>query len=220
MRTFWLQFVGCLTLVAFGASSVSAAVRATPYRYRAVETRVAQSDTRNEVVPPRVRDGVPPPSPPREPGPPAPRFEHDVPHYPPHRMDPPHMENPPVIHESQGSTCCNPAPQACSCSGSVMQPATVAVQLPPPVDSSCCSDGHHFQPNEFNPIGSMGGFATNTPGYGNVGGLHPAYSTAFPNGYYRSGAEAGMHHFPYYSYRRPWYFPGQPSFHRDTDLVW
>ncbi len=37
---------------------------------------------------------------------------------------------------------------------------------------------------------------------------------------YHSGAEAGMYHFPYYSYRRPWYFPGQPSFQRSTDYVW
>lgn len=56
------------------------------------------------------------------------------------------------------------------------------------------------------------------------GGMSPAaaaaYGQSFPNGYYRSGAEAGMYHFPYYSYRRPWYYTGQPSFHRSTDLVW
>ena len=59
-------------------------------------------------------------------------------------------------------------------------------------------------------------------GYG--GGLSPAaaaaYDQAFGPGLYRGGAEAGQFHYPYYSYRRPWYFPGQPSFHRDTDLVW
>ena len=37
---------------------------------------------------------------------------------------------------------------------------------------------------------------------------------------YCSGVEAGMYHFPYYSYRRPWYYPGQPSFQRSTDYVW
>lgn len=66
------------------------------------------------------------------------------------------------------------------------------------------------------------------PGYstygGFSGGLHPAtaaaYDQAFGPGLYRSGAEAGQFHFPYYSYRRPWYFPGQPSFHRSTDYVW
>lgn len=56
------------------------------------------------------------------------------------------------------------------------------------------------------------------------GGLSPAssaaYEQAFGPGLYRSGAEMGQNHFPYYSYRRPWYFPGQPSFHRSTDYVW
>jgi hypothetical protein len=66
----------------------------------------------------------------------------------------------------------------------------------------------------------------NTPyGYGNAGrGLSPAaaaaYEQAFGPGLYRTGAEVGQYHFPYYSYRRPWYFPGQPSFHRSTDYVW
>ena len=59
---------------------------------------------------------------------------------------------------------------------------------------------------------------------GGMGGMSAAaaasYGQAFPNGYYRGGAEAGMYQFPYYSYRRPWYYPGQPSFHRSTDLVW
>ena len=59
---------------------------------------------------------------------------------------------------------------------------------------------------------------------GNSGGLSPfaagAYDQAFGPGLYRSGAEAGQYHFPYYSYRRPWYFPGQPSFQRSTDNVW
>lgn len=232
MRASWLQIVGCLTLVALGVNSVSAAVRAKPHRLRELDVQIAQADTRIEVVPPRVHEksstageGLIPlspsafPNPPREPGPPAPRYEHHVPHHPPHMGNPPHLMNPPVIHESHSTGCCTPAPQACGCS-SMMQPVPLMVHRPLPVASCCSSDGHHFQPNGFNPFESMGGFGVNTPGYGNVGGLHPAYSTAFPNGYYRSGAEAGMYHFPYYSYRRPWYFPGQPSFHRDTDLVW
>lgn len=62
-------------------------------------------------------------------------------------------------------------------------------------------------------------------GYGYAGrGLSPAaaaaYEQAFGPGLYRTGAEVGQYHFPYYSYRRPWYFPGQPSFHRSTDYVW
>lgn len=59
---------------------------------------------------------------------------------------------------------------------------------------------------------------------GMTGGLNPAaaaaYEQTFGPGLYRSGAEAGQYHFPYYSYRRPWYFPGQPSFQRSTDYVW
>lgn len=59
---------------------------------------------------------------------------------------------------------------------------------------------------------------------GMAGGLSPAaaaaYDQTFGPGLYRSGAEAGQYHFPYYSYRRPWYFPGQPSFQRSTDYVW
>ena len=61
-------------------------------------------------------------------------------------------------------------------------------------------------------------------GGGGSVGLSPAnaaiYDQAFGPGLYRSGAEAGQYHFPYYSYRRPWYFPGQPSFQRSTDYVW
>ncbi len=59
---------------------------------------------------------------------------------------------------------------------------------------------------------------------GMTSGLNPAaaaaYEQAFGPGLYRSGAEVGQYHFPYYSYRRPWYFPGQPSFQRSTDYVW
>ena len=59
---------------------------------------------------------------------------------------------------------------------------------------------------------------------GMSGGLSPAaaaaYDQAFGPGLYRSGAEVGQNHFPYYSYRRPWYYPGQPSFQRSTDYVW
>ncbi len=61
-------------------------------------------------------------------------------------------------------------------------------------------------------------------GGGGYVGLSPAnaaiYDQAFGPGLYRTGAEVGQYHFPYYSYRRPWYFPGQPSFQRSTDYVW
>ena len=73
------------------------------------------------------------------------------------------------------------------------------------------------------PMMPMSGCST-CGGYGHWGGLSPGeaalYDQAFGPGLYRSGAEAGGYQFPYYSYRRPWYFPGQPSFQRSTDYVW
>ncbi|TXT39660.1 MAG: hypothetical protein FD138_23 [Planctomycetota bacterium] len=83
-----------------------------------------------------------------------------------------------------------------------------------------------MQPMPMQPMMSMPMMAA--PGCstcgGMSGGLSPAaaaaYDQAFGPGLYRSGAEAGQYHFPYYSYRRPWYFPGQPSFQRSTDYVW
>ena len=52
----------------------------------------------------------------------------------------------------------------------------------------------------------------------NFSGADP-YTLHFGTGYYRN-AEYGHHRFPYYSYRRPWYFPGHPSYNRDTNLPW
>ena len=82
------------------------------------------------------------------------------------------------------------------------------------------------QPMPMQPMMSMPMMAApgcSTRG-GMAGGLNPsaaaAYDQAFGPGLYRSGAEVGQYHFPYYSYRRPWYFPGQPSFQRSTDYVW
>lgn len=74
------------------------------------------------------------------------------------------------------------------------------------------------------PMVAGSGCSTCRGGAGGSNGLSPAnaaiYEQAFGPGLYRSGAEVGQYHFPYYSYRRPWYFPGQPSFHRSTDYVW
>lgn len=68
------------------------------------------------------------------------------------------------------------------------------------------------------------------PGYG-PGGFGPAvaalpgqlpgnpYLYHFGPGFYRY-QEAGHYSFPYYSYRRPWYFPGHPSYNRDTNVPW
>jgi len=45
------------------------------------------------------------------------------------------------------------------------------------------------------------------------------YNYHYGPGFYRSG-EYGHYRFPYYSYRRPWYYPGQPVYNRDTNLPW
>ncbi|MFM9961761.1 MAG: hypothetical protein ACKV2Q_11105 [Planctomycetaceae bacterium] len=74
------------------------------------------------------------------------------------------------------------------------------------------------------PMPVQAGPYCSTCGGGGYMGLSPAASAAygqtFGPGLYRTGAEAGQNHYPYYSYRRPWFFPGQPSFHRSTDYVW
>ncbi|MDB5387469.1 MAG: hypothetical protein JWM11_3115 [Planctomycetaceae bacterium] len=45
------------------------------------------------------------------------------------------------------------------------------------------------------------------------------YLYHFGPGFYRY-QEAGHYRFPYYSYRRPWYYPGHPSYNRDTNIPW
>lgn len=45
------------------------------------------------------------------------------------------------------------------------------------------------------------------------------YTFHYGPGFYRSN-ESGNLRFPYYSYRRPWYYYGQPSYNRDTNLPW
>ncbi len=68
--------------------------------------------------------------------------------------------------------------------------------------------------------GQMGG---NWQGGGMAGGSGgpggDPYNYHFGPGYYRSG-EYGHFRFPYYSYRRPWFFPGFPGFNRDVNLPW
>ncbi len=53
---------------------------------------------------------------------------------------------------------------------------------------------------------------------GNFGG-DDLYTTHFGAGYHRNTVQ-GHYRFPYYSYRRPWYFQGPPSYNRDTNLAW
>lgn len=45
------------------------------------------------------------------------------------------------------------------------------------------------------------------------------YNFHFGPGLHRSGV-SGHYRFPYYSYRRPWYYPGDASFQRNTQVPW
>lgn len=45
------------------------------------------------------------------------------------------------------------------------------------------------------------------------------YTRHFGPGFYRSH-EYGHNYFPSYSYRRPWYNPGAPTYNRDTNYRW
>lgn len=63
--------------------------------------------------------------------------------------------------------------------------------------------------------GGMGASFAATPG--NLPG--DPYFYHFGPGYYRY-QEAGHYRFPYYSYRRPWYFYGHTSYNRDTNIPW
>ena len=66
--------------------------------------------------------------------------------------------------------------------------------------------------------GYGGGYAAyGYAGYGSYGG--DPYTTHFGPGYYRNH-EHGHYRFPYYSYRRPWYYPGHPVYNRDTNFAW
>lgn len=71
--------------------------------------------------------------------------------------------------------------------------------------------------SEMNPFQGMGQGGYN-PGPGAGPGGDP-YEYHYGPGYYRSG-EYGHFRFPYYSYRRPWYFPGFSGYNRDTNLPW
>lgn len=64
-----------------------------------------------------------------------------------------------------------------------------------------------------------GGFGA--PNFAAMPGQLPGdpYYYHFGPGFYRY-QEAGHYRFPYYSYRRPWYFPGHPSYNRDTNIPW
>ncbi len=79
--------------------------------------------------------------------------------------------------------------------------------------------------------GGFGGYGMDTGGYGygtgfgyGAGGFGGGYVGNpyvyhFGPGFHRA-ADYGYNRFPYYSYRRPWYFPGHPSYNRDTNYPW
>ena len=58
-------------------------------------------------------------------------------------------------------------------------------------------------------------------GYGAGGGgvSGDPYYVHFGPGFHRS-ADHAHYRYPYYSYRRPWYHPGHPSYNRDTNYPW
>lgn len=86
-----------------------------------------------------------------------------------------------------------------------------------PVDSGCeCGRrGHHRSHH------AHGGYGAGRGSHGHWRGSrrYDPYTYHFGPGYYRH-AEHGHYRFPYYSYRRPWYYPGQPVFNRDTNFAW
>jgi hypothetical protein len=45
------------------------------------------------------------------------------------------------------------------------------------------------------------------------------YTYHFGPGFHRH-YHYGHYRFPYYSYRRPWYFPGHPVYNADTNFAW
>lgn len=194
MRVFCLRSALCLTLLALASTTVFAGVRGKPSKLKPLvsgNSRVAQNDVDYSV------NAVPVPA--------------DV-----------NVTGERVIQETKAPSavmgndpnCGNVNPATARANymavpimvmpvmaAPVMQPAQIPMQMPMMPAPGCAA---------------CGGMS--------AGGLSPAaaaaYDQAFGPGLYRSGAEMGQYHFPYYSYRRPWYYPGQPSFHRSTDYVW
>jgi hypothetical protein len=94
-------------------------------------------------------------------------------------------------------------------------------------------DGYYSGPASSGDFGGYGAGGYGSGGYAYVNGYRGGSPTAalpgnlpgspydyhFGPGFYRY-QEAGHYRFPYYSYRRPWYFPGHPSYNRDTNIPW
>lgn len=73
-------------------------------------------------------------------------------------------------------------------------------------------------------VGGGPGYGVGYAGAGGYGagwgaGYGGLYNAHFGPGFYRN-SNVGHTRFPYYSYRRPWYFPGPPSYNRDTNYPW
>lgn len=198
MRAFFLKTAVCLTLAALTTTTANAGVRGKPTKFKeptAVQPRMAQTGGDYSV------NAVPVPA--------------DV-----------QVTNETVIQETPiasaplvGDPNCvasSPAraPMAAIPTAIMVAPVVVPVLQPMPLPAPM-----------YPAVGcaACGGVGFGY-GFGYVRGLNPAaaaaYDATFGPGLYRTGAEAGQYHFPYYSYRRPWYYPGQPSFHRSTDYVW
>ena len=195
MRVFSLRTALCLTLLSLATTTTFASVRGKPAKLKspiAASPRVAQNEADYSV------NSVPVPT--------------DV-----------NVINERVIQE-------NTVPSAATNSAAMANSATnVVTTVPQPDRLSDVATPMLTLPMQSQSMQPMAiPMMMSAPGCPTCGGMSgglsasaaAAYDQAFGPGLYRSGAEVGQNHFPYYSYRRPWYFPGQPSFHRSTDYVW
>lgn len=198
MRVLSLRIALCLTLLTLATTASFAGVRGKPTKLKpptAGQARVAQNAADYSV------NAVPVPA--------------DV-----------HITNERVIQENSVQT--NVVPSDPNCVAPTAAPARANYVAVPMVMMPMMAPAVQPVPMQPLPMQPMPAPMMPPPGCvncgGTSGGLSPAaaaaYDQAFGPGLYRTGAEMGQYHFPYYSYRRPWYFPGQPSFHRSTDYVW
>ena len=190
MRVFSLRSALCLTLLTLATTSAFAGVRGKPTK---LKPPVAGSPrvAQNDVD--YSVNAVPVPA--------------DV-----------HVTNERVLHENQvHSAMPTNYPNCVSAAPMAARPNYIAV---PMIVMPMMMPAAQPMPMPMMPAPGYAAYG----GMSGGGGLNPfaaaAYDQTFGPGLYRSGAEMGQNHFPYYSYRRPWYFPGQPSFHRSTDYVW
>ena len=213
MRASWFRFTFCLTFATAFASTADAGVRGKPTNVKAptpaavAQTAVAQTAVaQTAVAQRRVAQATNEYSPVKPVPQPSDLVQTET------------VINESVVNESVvNETVIDQAHSNCACAPAIARSNTNTVFVPMPMMMPMMMPQQPVMHMMSTP-------ACSTCGGGMGGGLSPAaaasYGQAFPGGYYRGGAEAGMHHFPYYSYRRPWYFPGQPSFHRSTDLIW